>query len=89
MHYGLPGSFFHGVIQARILEFVALPFSRVSSRSRERTQLYVLYIQLVKNKTEQRNLNITLNETLNYVMQINELEEMGIWVVWNTLESFS
>ena len=22
-------------------------------------------------------------------MQINELEEMGIWVVWNTLESFS
>ena len=29
----------HGIIQARILEWVAVPFSRGSSQSRERTQV--------------------------------------------------
>ena len=33
----LPGSSAHGVLQARILEGVALPFSRASSPSRDRT----------------------------------------------------
>ena len=33
----LPGSFVHGVLQARILEWVAMPFSRVSSRARRQT----------------------------------------------------
>jgi len=32
-----PGSFVHGALQARILEWVALPSSRGSSRSRDRT----------------------------------------------------
>ena len=34
---GPPGSSVHGVLQARILEWVAMPFSRGSSRPRERT----------------------------------------------------
>ena len=29
----------HGIFQARILEWVAFPFSRVSSQSRDRTQV--------------------------------------------------
>ena len=29
----------HGIIQARILEWVAIPFSRGSSQSRDRTQV--------------------------------------------------
>ena len=29
----------HGILQARILEWVALPFSRGSSQSRDRTQV--------------------------------------------------
>ena len=33
----LPGSFDHGVFQARILEWVAIPFSRASSWPRDRT----------------------------------------------------
>ena len=33
----LPGSSVHGVLQARILEWVAIPFSRGSSRPRDRT----------------------------------------------------
>ena len=28
MYYGLPGSSVHGILQARILEWVAMPFSR-------------------------------------------------------------
>ena len=30
MNYGLPGSFVHGILQARTLEWVAIPFFRVS-----------------------------------------------------------
>ena len=32
MDWGLPGSFVHGILQARILEWVATPSSRRSSR---------------------------------------------------------
>ena len=34
-----PGSFVHRILQARILEWVAMPFSRGSSRPRDRTQV--------------------------------------------------
>ena len=34
-----PGSSVHGLLQARILEWVAIPFSRGSSRLRDRTQV--------------------------------------------------
>ena len=35
MEYSLPGSSAHGILQARILEWVAITFSRVSSQSRD------------------------------------------------------
>ena len=35
----LPDSFVHGILQARILEWVAVPFSRGSSQPRDRTQV--------------------------------------------------
>ena len=35
----LPGSSIHGILQARILEWVAISFSRGSSRPRDRTQV--------------------------------------------------
>ena len=34
-----PGSFVHGILQARILEWVAIPFSRGSSQPRDQTQV--------------------------------------------------
>ena len=37
MDYSLPGPSIHGILQARILEWVAISFSRGSSRSRDRT----------------------------------------------------
>ena len=35
----LPGSSVHGILQARILKWVAIPFSRGSSRPRDGTQV--------------------------------------------------
>ena len=34
-----PGSFVHGILQARILEWVAIPFSRGSSQPRDQNQV--------------------------------------------------
>ena len=35
MDYSLPGSSAHGILQARILEWVAIPFFGASSRPKE------------------------------------------------------
>ena len=37
MDYNPPGSPVHGILQARILEWVVIPFSRESARPRDRT----------------------------------------------------
>ena len=37
MDHSLPGSSVHGILQARILEWVAIPFSRGSSQPRDQT----------------------------------------------------
>ena len=42
MDYSLPGSSLHGILQARVLEWVAISFSRGSSRPRDRTQVYCI-----------------------------------------------
>ena len=39
MNSSLPGFFVHGMFQARILEWVAIPFSRKSSRPRDQTRV--------------------------------------------------
>jgi len=39
MDYSLPASSVHGILQARILEWVASPFSRGSSQPRDQTQV--------------------------------------------------
>ena len=39
MDCGLPGSFVHGILQARTLEWVAMPSSRGSSQPRDQTHM--------------------------------------------------
>ena len=39
MAYSLPGSFVYGAFQTRILDWVAIPFSRGSFRSRDQTRI--------------------------------------------------
>ena len=41
MDCSLPGSSVHGILQARILEWVAIPFSRGSSQLRDRTRICI------------------------------------------------
>ena len=40
--YSPPGSSVHGILQARILEWVAIPFSRGSSQPRDQTQVFCI-----------------------------------------------
>ena len=40
----LPGSSVHGILQARILEWVAMPFSRGSTQPRDRTCVSYVYL---------------------------------------------
>ena len=42
MDYSLPGFSVHGILQARILEWVAMPFSRGSPQPRDRTHVSFL-----------------------------------------------
>ena len=42
MDCSLPGSSIHGILQARVLEWIAIPFSRGSSTSRDRTQVFCI-----------------------------------------------
>ena len=42
MDCSLPGSSVHGIFQARILEWVAISFSRRSSRPRDRTRVSLI-----------------------------------------------
>ena len=42
MDYRLPGSFVHGILQARILEWIAIPFSRGSSELRDEPGSFAL-----------------------------------------------
>ena len=39
MDHSPPGPSVHGILQARILEWVTIPFSRGSSQSRDQTQV--------------------------------------------------
>ena len=40
MDYSLPGSSVHGILQARILKWLTIPFSRGSSQSRDQSQVF-------------------------------------------------
>ena len=42
MDCSLPGSSIHGIFQARVLEWVAISFSRGSSQPRDRTQIFCI-----------------------------------------------
>ena len=45
-----PGSSVHGIFQARILEWVAIPFSRGSSRPRDQTQVSALQAETLPSE---------------------------------------
>ena len=76
MHCSLPGSSLPRILQARILEWVAIPFSRGSSQLRDQTQVSCItggfFTVWPAGKPSESYLNpttshqVTLNELLNF-----------------------
>ena len=69
-----PGSFLHGVLQARILEWVAVSYSRGSSRPRDQTQIAGIAGRLYHLSHQ---VHLMLGRKLNdmAVPAVKELEE--------------
>ena len=73
MNYRLPGSSVYGVFQARILEWVAISFSRESSQPRDGTQhlLHLLHWQVDSSAQAPPKKPILTNSILKYRMVIS------------------
>ena len=57
-----PGSAVHGILQARILEWVAMPSSRVSSQLSDQTEVSLIAGKFFTNwATREAQINYTLN----------------------------
>ena len=54
------GSSVHGILQARILEWVAMPFSRGSFQPRDRIQVSCISRQILYHLSQQGNLPFVL-----------------------------
>ena len=54
MDCNLPGSSLHGILQARVLEWVAISFSRGSSQPRDRTQVSRINLLQMRELYERR-----------------------------------
>ena len=63
--HGLPGSSLHGIFQARILEWVAISFSRVSSQPRDSTRIYPHCRQTVYHLSQSRQSCPTLCDAID------------------------
>ena len=61
-----PGSSIVGILQARILEWVAMPFSRVSSQPKDRTQVSFIAGRFFTNWA-------TREVGVSYILDINPL----------------
>ena len=92
LDYTPPGSFVHGILQARTLEWVAIPFSGASSLPRD--QIFNSYISCIGRQVNTNLLrsccerghpssrlsawNLLLHE--HYIMQVHGLHIANWWV---------
>ena len=56
MDYSPPGSSVHGILQARNLEWVAIPFSRGSSQPRDQIWVFCIDTQILYHRTTREAL---------------------------------
>ena len=61
MDRSLPGSFVHGISQARILEWVAIPFSGESSQPRDQTRSPALEADSLSFEPPRKPINMIIN----------------------------
>ena len=59
MHYSLPGSSVHGILQARILEWLAISFIRGSSLHRDRTHVSCIGRQILYQLGTSEKVKVT------------------------------
>ena len=82
-----PGSSIHGISQAKILEWVAISFSRGSSRPRDQTQASCIGRQIVYHRATWEALKIraayyihtfsqTANQKLIYVLMLKDFSDV-------------
>ena len=88
MDYSLPGSSVHAILQARTLEWVAIPFSRGSSWPRDRTQVSCIAGRFFYHLSHQgspfhlgEGVGIFRNWTTAHFLTINVHNHCGSWVV--------
>ena len=70
-----PGSSVHGILQARMLEWAAIPFSRGSSRPTEGSNLHLLHCRQIHYHLSHQNVAraTKIKSNLKLSCQINEL----------------
>ena len=81
MGCSLPGSSVHGILQARILEWVAMPFSRGSSQPRDQTtsQVDCLPLRCTFDPTDQkRQISQPISEYLRVSVQCKARQDCSI-----------
>ena len=61
MDCSLPGSSVHGISQARILEWVAIPFSGGSSQPRDQTRSPALEADSLPSEPPEKPMNMIIN----------------------------
>ena len=66
MDHSLPGSFAHGILQARILEWVDIPFSKGSSRPRNGTRVSCITDSLPSEWPDNAYVEITTGNNTVY-----------------------
>ena len=67
----LPGSSAHRILQARILEWVAFPFSRVSSQPRDQTQVSLIaseFFTIWATREAHSKYETFLSQLLNFII---------------------
>ena len=77
MDRGPPGSPVHRILQARILEWAAIPFSRGSSPSRDWTRVSCIHRQILYHLSQQESPPLSLVKTINREWEA----QSRIWMV--------
>ena len=73
MDCSLPGSFVHGILQASILEWVAIPFSRGSSLPRDLTRVSCIAGRFFTPKPMGKPIMKNIFPEIKYVPVVNRL----------------
>ena len=81
MDCSLPGFSVHGIFQTRRLEWVAISFSRGSSRPRDRTCVFCIGRQILTQESNQKCL-VSSRKTQAELWEVASIESE--WLRWGT-----